>query len=174
MKFSRRFPVVCALACVFALCLAAGCRHAFFSGLPSHIRTVEVHIFKNNTMHNSIEAWIARDIIDRINMDPRIRVSSRNGDALITGEVTSVRRTTLRRTTANEPGTVQIVIDVRFSFYDNASRRYIIEDAVISSADTGLSAGVFEATAGGSTEDGERDAARRLAGEIVRRTIGMW
>ncbi len=125
-------------------------------------------------MYHNIEAWITRDLIDRINMDPSIRVAGNNGDAVITGEITAVKRSTLRETTANEPGTVQITIEATFSFYDAGRRRYIIEDAPINSSEIGLSYGMYEASRGGVSEDGERAAAKQLAAEIVRRTIGMW
>lgn len=165
--------------CVFAFAVlglapAAGCRTTTQSGLPQHINTVEVHIFQNKTMYKGIEGWITRDIIDRINADPRVRVSSRNGDALITGEIVAVRRAVLRETTTSEPGTVQITIEATFSFYDQVKRRYIAEDVSVVSSDTGMSPGIYEATRGGVSEDGERGAARQLAAEIVRRTVGMW
>ena len=153
---------------------ATGCRTSLNSGLPDGIRTVEVHIFQNKTMYNNIEAWVTRGIVDRINMDPAIRVAGSNGDALITGEITNVTRSTLRETTSNEPGTVQITISATFSFYDNNRRRFIIEDAEIVSSGTGMSYGVYEASRGGVSEDGERAASKHLAAEIVRRTIGMW
>ncbi len=157
-----------------AVLLAAGCSNSFTSGLPDHIRTVEVQIFQNKTMYNSTEAWITRSIIDRINADPRIRVVSRNGDGLITGEILSVERSTLRETTTNEPGTVQITIHAQFSFYDNIQRRYLIEDMKIASSETGRSPGIYEHSLGGSSEEGERGAAAQIAAEIVRRTVGMW
>lgn len=169
----KPFLAVTALGLAAAFLLFAGCRTSTRSGMPEHIRTVEVHIFQNKTMYKSIEAWITRDIIDRINADPRIRVSSR-GDALITGEITAVRRSTLRETTTNEPGTVLITIEATFSFYDQIKNRYIIEDMKITSTETGLSAGIYESSRGGQSELGERGAAKQLAGEIVRRTVGMW
>ncbi len=171
---SKRSTLLCALGLALCAALAAGCSTSFSSGLPDHIRTVEVHIFQNKTMYDNIEAWVTRGIVDRVNADPRIRIASRNGDALLTGEITAVRRSTLRETTANEPGTVQITIEAKFSLYDNKERRFLVEDAVISSSDTGLSTGIYEASRGGLSEDGERDAARQLAAEIVRRTVGMW
>lgn len=172
---SARLPALCVIGFGIALCLAAaGCSNSFSSGLPEHIRTVEVHIFKNNTMTNSVESWVARGLIDRINMDPAVRVASVNGDAVITGEITSVTRSTMRGTTANEPGTVRIIIEAKFSFYDNKERRYIFEDVAVRSDATGISPGIYEATAGGTPEDGERNAAGALAAEIIRRTVGMW
>ncbi|MCL2000652.1 MAG: LPS assembly lipoprotein LptE [Planctomycetes bacterium] len=153
---------------------AAGCRTTTRSGLPAHIRTVEVHIFHNKTMHKGIENWLAREIIDRLNTDARIRVVSRGGDAVITGEIKSVTRSTLRETTTNTPGTVLITVNAEYSFYDQIERRYIIDDAAISSRDTGLSYGIYEAARGEMPEQGERGAARAMAAEIVRRTVGRW
>ncbi|MCC8189449.1 MAG: LPS assembly lipoprotein LptE [Planctomycetes bacterium] len=171
---TRRFIIAALLTLAVAGTLASGCRTSVSSGLPPHIRLVEVHIFQNKTMYKSIEAWITRDIIDRINLDPRIRVVSNNGDAVITGEIVDVRRETLRETTTNEPGTVRITIEATYSFYDQVRNVYIIEDAPINSAETGSSFGIYEYSRGGQSEEGERSAARAMAGEIVRRTIGMW
>ncbi len=176
MRSMRKRPsLLCALGLLAALALsAAGCRSTFQSGLPDDIRTVEVHIFQNKTMYHDVEARVARDIIDRINMDPAVRVASNGGDAVLTGEITAVRRATVRETTANEPGAVQITIEATYSFYDNRRRRFIVEEATISSSDTGMSQGLYEASRGDVSEGGERAAAKALAGEIVRRTVGMW
>lgn len=170
----RRILPVALAAIAAAFAVFTGCTTSMRSGLPDHLRTVEVHIFQNKTMYKSIEAWITRDIIDRINGDPVLTVTSRNGDALITGEIISVKRTTLRETTTNEPGTVRITIEASFSFYDNVNRRYLIEDQKVISTHTGLSAGIYESSRGGTSEEGERGAAKAVAAEIVRRTVGMW
>ncbi len=174
MRPGRRNAVLCIMIPAVAALLAIGCSSSFTSGLPDHVRTVEVQLFQNKTMYYSTEAWITRSIIDRINADPRIQVVSRNGDGLITGEILSVQRSTLRETTTNEPGTVQITITAEFSFYDNVRRRYLIEDMTVTSSGTGRSPGIYEPTLGGSSEEGERGAAAQLAAEIVRRTVGMW
>ena len=170
----KNFLTVAAVVLTAGVLFSAGCRTSTRSGLPSHINTVEVHIFQNKTMYKSIEAWITRDIIDRINADPVVSVTSRNGDALLTGEIVGVRRETLRETTTNEPGTVRITLEATFSLYDNVNRRYIIEDQRVVSSETGLSFGIYESSRGGSSEEGERSAAKQLAAEIVRRTVGMW
>ena len=169
----KRLSAVAVMVLAAVALMSAGCRTSTRSGMPEHIRTVEVHIFQNKTMYKGVEAWLTRDIIDRINMDPSVRVSSR-GDALITGEIVAVKRDTLRETTTNEPGTVRITIEATFSFYDQLKNRYIIEDAKIVSTETGQAAGIYESSRGGMSEEGERGAAKQLAAEIVRRTIGMW
>lgn len=170
----RRLLPIAAAAVTAAIIIIAGCSTSVHSGLPNHIKTVEVHIFQNKTMYKSIEAWITRDLVDRVNGDPTLTATSRNGDALITGEILGVKRETLRETTTNEPGTVRITVEASFSFYDNVNRRYIIEDQMVRSSHTGLSVGIYEASRGGTPEEGERSAAKALAAEIARRTIGMW
>lgn len=170
----RQISAVVAFGLTAVFLVFIGCRTSVQSGLPSHIKTVEVHIFQNKTMYKSIEAWVTRDIIDRINADPRLRITSRNGHALLTGEITAVKRETLRETTTNEPATVQITIEATYSFYDQVKGRYIVDEAKITSVETGLSPGIYEASRGQESEDAERGAAKQIAAEIVRRTVGMW
>lgn len=175
MRGAKRSRTAAVFFCILALpAVFAGCQTTTRSGLPRHINTVEVHIFQNKTMYKGIEATMARALIDRINADPVVRVSSNNGDALITGEITRVVRATLRETTTNEPGTVRITIFATFSFYDQVENRYIIEDENINSRVTGQFTGVYEAAYGADSEAGQRNAADALAAEIVRRTVGMW
>jgi len=161
------------LAAIVAIGLS-GCSTSTRSGLPVHINTVEVHIFQNKTMYKSLEGLITRGIIDRINADPHVRLVSSNGDALITGEITNVQRSTLRETTTNQPGTVLITIEVTFSFYDNIQGVYLLDDVTITSTDTGQGDGIYEASRGRTSFDGEQGAVNALAAEIVRRTVGMW
>ncbi len=158
----------------FFLTLLTGCSTSTKSGLPDHINTVEVQIFQNKTMYKSLEGLLTRGIIDRINADPNIRVASSNGDALITGEITNVRRSTLRETTNNQPGTVLITVEVRYSFYDNIQGVYLLNDVTAVSTETGMSYGIYEASRGRTSFDGEEGAVNALAAEIVRRTVGMW
>lgn len=153
---------------------ATGCRTTTRSGLPEHIRTVEVHLFRNTTMYKGVEAQVTRRIIDRINGDPRIRMVTNGGDAILDGEIVKIARYTLRETTTNEPGTVRFVITARYSLYDEESRRYIIEDAVVSSDATGMSTGLMETNRPGDLLQESRSAAEAVADEIVRRTVGMW
>lgn len=175
MSTSFHKPVRLACVLLAALAIAAGCSTTTRStGLPEHIRTVEVHIFQNKTMYQGLEGRLTRQIIDRINMDPSIRVVSRGGDAIITGEITDVKRTTVRETTTDEPATVSLSMYATFSFYDEIERRYIIEDQAVNSADSSSSAGLYEAARGESTSLAEEGASRVLAADIVRKTIGMW
>ena len=164
-----------ALAAAAILLGSPGCRMSTRSdGLPEHIRTVEVHVFKNNTMYKGLEGKLTRGVIDAVNADPVVRAASRNGDAILTGEITRVSRRTLRETTSDERATVQIVIDAVYSFYDERSGVYLADEAPISSADLGLGAGIFETSLSEPPAAAEARLLNDLGAEIVRRTVGMW
>lgn len=170
LRFALYLPL-CA-----AFCLAApGCKTSTrSSGLPEHIRTVEVEIFKNNTMYKGLEGRLTRQIIDRINADAVIKAVSRGGDAVITGEIVKVTRQTLRETTTDEPATVLIVVYAKYSFYDEVEKRYIREDVVVTSNQASTTAGLYEPSRGESVSAAEESAVAALGREIVRGTIGMW
>lgn len=170
---SVALPVL-ALCCLAAATAGAGCKTSTHSGLPGHIRTVEVEIFKNNTMYRGLEGRLTRALIDQINYDPVIKAVSGGGDAVITGEITDVRRYTVRETTTDEPATVSLTVYARFSFYDKVEGRYLIADRVITSSDMSQSAGLYEASRGESVSLAEEGAMMALARDIARKTIGMW
>lgn len=171
----RTYWCAALVGAVVALAATLGCRTSTRSGLPEHIRTVEVHLFQNKTMYKSIEAYVTRRIIDRINADPTIRVVQNNGDAVISGEITRVTRRTLRETTTNEPETVEIVVHATYSFYDAVDRRWLAADLPLASNVTGMGPGLYERLErGANPEPTEISASNALADEIVRRAIGMW
>ena len=159
-----------------ALCLVApGCRTSTrSSGLPGHIRTVEVEMFSNKTMYKDLEGRLTRQIIDRLNADANIKVVSRGGDAVITGEITRVSRRTLRETTTDEPATVQLIIHATYSFYDEHERRYIKDEVAVVSNRSSSTAGLYEAVRGESVAAAEEGAMRALAQEIVWGTVAAW
>lgn len=161
------------VAAVVSAAFAAGCKTSTRSGLPGHIRTVEVHVFKNKTMTLGLEGKITRAVIDAVNADPVVRAGSR-GDAVLTGEVVRYSRRTLRDTTTDELGTVQLIVEVKYSLYDVREGVYLVDEATISNLDLSLALGVYE-----YNQDEREDVAlnkimRELGAEIVRRTVGMW
>ena len=170
----NRFALLLPL-CAALILAAPACRTSTrSSGLPAHIRTVEVEMFGNDTTYYGMEGKLTRRIIDQINADAVIKVSSRGGDAVITGEILKVSRRTVRETTTNEPATVVVVVEARYSFYDEVERRYIREDVSVSSAQSSSTAGMYELDRNELSSDAEDSALAALAREVVRGTIGRW
>ncbi|MDR3211142.1 MAG: LPS assembly lipoprotein LptE [Planctomycetota bacterium] len=169
-----RVPLVVAILVTF-LSLASGCHtstHA--TGIPSHIRSVEVEIFKNNTMYKGIETRLTRQLIDQINADPVIRVVSGGGDAVLSGEITNINRQTIRETTTDEPATVSVSIHATFSLYDEAGRHFLMADIPVSSSESSTLSGLYEASQGETVSMAEDAATTVLARAIINRSIGSW
>ncbi|MDR1611927.1 MAG: LPS assembly lipoprotein LptE [Planctomycetota bacterium] len=168
-----RAATVLILAATLTMAFAPGCRTSTRSGLPGHIKSVEVHVFKNKTMTLDLEGKLTRAVIDAVNADPAVRVASR-GDAVLTGEITRYSRRTLRDTTTDELGTVQLVVEASFSLYDAREGVYLVDEAKLSSLDLELSLGVYEYNLGEPEAVAQNRLLRELGREIVRRSIGRW
>lgn len=153
---------------------AAGCTYSTRSGLPPHIKTVEVPMFKNRTFYKGLEGKLTRALIHRLNLDPHVRVVNSGGDATISGEIILVKNTPLRETTQDRPATMVVSIVTSFSFYDEVEQRPILTAVKLSSSQSSSAIGRVELDRGELLASAEEAAIQELAKTIARRTIGMW
>ena len=72
-------------------CLTFGCSVYTFSGstLPSHLKTVDIPLLENQSMEPDIADEITRELNRQILADNLLRVVASDGDATITGSITS-------------------------------------------------------------------------------------
>jgi outer membrane lipopolysaccharide assembly protein LptE/RlpB len=78
-----------AFAVATALALG-GCGYTVGGTLPSHVKTVSVPIFKNQTREPGVESQITRAVVEAFSTNGRLRVvGSDSADAILDGEVTS-------------------------------------------------------------------------------------
>lgn len=153
----------------------AGCGgYTTQSGLPRHIKTVEVQTFKNNTNYRSLEGKLTREIIRRVNLDPQVRVVRTGGDATLYGSIIDVTKTTSRETNTDRPASVILSVVAVFSLVDEIEGKAIVGNQRISSSQSSSVAGRFELDRGEVEADAENRALAELAKEIVRRSIGKW
>ena len=65
-------------------------------GLPSHVRTVFVELFENQTPYEFLRAEIQRELQRELPRDLGVRLAAQaNADAIIRGELTSYQETTV-------------------------------------------------------------------------------
>ncbi|MBN1575914.1 MAG: LptE family protein [Chitinispirillaceae bacterium] len=71
--------------------LAAGCGIYTFSGstLPSHLKTVDIPLLENRSMEPDIADEITQELNRRILADNLLRIVATEGDATISGSITS-------------------------------------------------------------------------------------
>ena len=74
---------------VAAALLAAGCGYTLRGTLPSHINTIAVPIFKNQTREPGVESIVTRAVVEAFSTNGRLRVvGTREADAILDGEIT--------------------------------------------------------------------------------------
>ncbi len=163
------------IALVIAGFVSAGCAYSTRSGLPAHIRTVEVPTFRNTkTFYKGIEGKLTRRVKELINLDPNLRVVNHGGDALLDGEILRITRTVSRETKQDRPASVVLAIEAVVTFSDEVEQRPLIESMKVSSSQASTVAGLYEVDRGEVRATAEEAAIDALAREIVRRTVGMW
>lgn len=164
-------PVLAALVLALA---CGGCDYTTQSGLPGHVRTVDVGLFKNKTFHLGLETRLTRAIIEKLTLDPHVRLVNDGGDATISGEILTVQRRVLRETRGDDPATIRQTIVVRYDFRDNTTGAMLINGEVLHSLHASAGAGVYDVQRGEGRSAAEERNVRELADKIVRRTVGMW
>lgn len=82
----RTFPE---RALLFSLLLAAGCNYGFTGGgFPSHIRTVHIETFDNETSHFELQQQILTALLERLPGSLGARPAARdNADAIVRGRI---------------------------------------------------------------------------------------
>ena len=69
--------------------LGGGCGYTVRGTLPSHIKTVAVPVFRNNTSEPAIEGFITRAVVEAFSTNGRLKVvGSDKADAVLDGEIT--------------------------------------------------------------------------------------
>jgi hypothetical protein len=167
----HRRPLLALLGALFL----AGCAYSTHSGLPRHIRSVEVPSFGNDTFYKGLETKLTRAVIEKINeSSPNVRVVNAGGDARIHGAIVDVQQRVIRETADDRPASVRLTVVVRYSFEDKVEQRYLIRDRALTSLQASAGAGIYDVDRGEPQLNAEIQAVEVLANEIVRQTIGMW
>jgi hypothetical protein len=157
------------------LLLLGGCNYTTRSGLPAHIKTVEIPTARNpKTFYKGIEGKLTRKLIEHFNRDPQVRVVNTGGDAILTSVIIDVSKTPYRETKQDRPATIRLSVTARYDFFDQVEQRFIVEKARISSTQFSSDSGIYEVERGELPSRAEDAAVDELAREIVRATMNTW
>ena len=173
MSTIRRSPLIPAILLMIAA-VVAGCRWTTRSGLPEHIRTLEIPVFGNTTLEPGIEALLTRELKRMAMADPRIRLVNHGGDAVLSGHVVKITRYPERIERDDRPASMSIVIQAEYSLFDAVEQKTLIAKRRATSSQSSSSAGLYEAGRAEASTVAEGAAVEALAREMIRGTIGMW
>lgn len=163
---------------VWALVLAllAGCGYSFTgSSLPSHIRTIAVPVFENETLDATIAEEATAGIQDRFLEDNRLKVvREARADCVLEGRVTGYERRVYSYTPDQEPQEYIIAIVLAVVLKDRVKNRDLWSQERLQATAT------YAATEGtkvgqATTETAAREMAiELLAQDILAKTLEQW
>ncbi len=164
----KRLKIFLGIITLTVVTLIGGCAYTAGSGLPSHLKTIEVNTFGNSTYYNSLETLLTREVINEINVTPKLKVVNSGGDATLTGEIYKVRNVVTEYDSNNQPKTVYISVSAKFSLYDNVKHEFRFQDRNISSSQSSSTAGRLKIDQGESWATARNAAVMELAKTLMR------
>ena len=168
---SGRWPGT--LLAVLVAC-SSSCGYTVSSVLPSHIRTVAIPTFANNTVEHALADDITQALINSFLADRHLRLErERDADAVLRGTVLSYRNRVYAYTSQEVATQYEILLTVKMSFRDQVKNRDVWKEDALTVRTTYNVAPVGSEPAKTET-DGRRDVIQKLADQVVSRTVQGW
>jgi len=143
------------------------CSYYSFSGstLPSHIKTVAIPTFKDETPEFGIREQLTRAVIELFNDDPNLNViGSKSSDSIIRGEILNISDEP--HTFGKDETTTQykFVIAVKITFEDLKRKNIIFQETL----------STFSVYEENNRESGIEEAIIKLSEDIINKIIAGW
>ena len=158
-----------------ALALFAGsCAYSTSTALlPSHLKTVAIPVFENETTEYTLEQEITDAVIRRFVADNHLRVvDERSADSILRGKVTEYRNAIFGISNVSLAEEYRVTIGVAVVFKDQVKNREIWNDEFFKTAN------YYVTSVPGDTArtevDGRKAAVQKIADEIVSRSVEGW
>ncbi|HDY90246.1 MAG TPA: hypothetical protein ENH82_19270 [bacterium] len=146
------------------------CSYYSVSGsLPSHIKTVAVPLFENETVEIDIVEGITSEVIDAIIKDGNMKVVSEfQADAIVDGTIIDIieEADTFSKDEQADQFKIRVLADVQF--FDRKKNNVIWEEKRMEGWAR------FDASDVSSRELGIEEALEMLAKEIIDKTVSGW
>ena len=154
-----------------ALFALAGCIYSFTgSTLPSHLKTVEIPLFSNQSLEPNVAEDITQELNRQVTNANLLKVVAHNGDASVSGIVTSYANSPYtfaasdQRQVSAQQYVVRITVDVVFN--DNKKNEPIYKGTV-----TGE--GIYDAQKE-NEQTGKTKAIQELVQRIMQNSVQGW
>jgi hypothetical protein len=159
------------LCCLLALLSITGCIYSFSgSTLPSHLKTVEIPLFSNQSLEPNVADDITQELSKDLLSNNLLKVVQRNGDAEITGTITSYVNTpyTFGASDTRQVNVTQYVVRITaaIDFMDKKKDESIYKGTV-----TGE--GIYDMQ-NESEQTGKTKAIKELVQRIMQNSVQGW
>lgn len=160
MIFAVVFPLIC------------GCGVYTFSGstLPGHLKTVDIPLFANQSVHPELAEQITSRITREILTSNLLRIVASNGDATITGKITGYNHQpytygaeSYRNVNVTQ---YQVTVITEIEFMDNKKKEPLYKGSVSGE-------GVYD-LATETEETGKQRALDKIVEQILQNSVQSW
>lgn len=149
--------------------IIGGCSYSFKGSLPSHITTVAVPLFDDNTAYPGIREDLTNGLIDEFIADNSLKIAPESqADLIISGVITSIRQRASMLAGGETVQEYQVYVNVRVKCEDIRNNKVLWEKTI----------GQYGTMAASATQD-ERDLAigvaiEKITNDILNNTLGYW
>jgi hypothetical protein len=162
----------------------AACGYSFSgTSLPTHIKTIAIPMFQNESLDATIASEATRGITESFVADSRLKLAREgNADCVLEGKVVGYERNVYSYSAGEVPEAYIIVVRVAVILKDRVKNRDLWSDEGLTATATFPAVSgetVSEGTSGGegppqNEEDARAAAIRNLAQDILARTLEQW
>jgi len=156
--------------------VAAGCGYSFSgSSLPSHLRTIAVPIFRNESLDPTIAEEVTRGISDRFLEDNRLKVAREaTADCLLEGRVLYYERKVYGYTADQDPETYIVVVRVAVVLKDRVKNRDLWSNERLEATATYPASGASGGGLPANEAEARQEAIKTLAQDILAHSLEQW
>jgi hypothetical protein len=162
------------LAGLVAALSGNGCSYSFSgSNLPSHIKTIAIPTFENETLQPNVDQEVTSGVVDRFLQDGRLKLGSeRQADCRLSARVVKYENKVHNYGPDQSPTDYIVVLTVAAVLRDQVKNRDLWKDDAITRTAVYVPSGP---SSGLTTEDAARkQAITDLASDLVSRTLEQW
>jgi hypothetical protein len=146
-----------------------GCGYSLTTRLPSHIKTVAVPTFQNETLEYGLEEEITQAVIDRFTEDNNLRVVSEDrADAVVYGVIKAYKRRVAGFTSEEIANEYEVAIIIDVVVRDRVKTKELWGEEGMART-TNYFVDQVE-----SERQGRQPAVQQIAEDIVSRTVQGW
>jgi hypothetical protein len=163
----RSSLAIVSLTCLLAL---SGC-YSFRDAVPSHIDSIAVPVFRNETLQSAIEEDVTRQVIDRFQRDNSLKIAEVNdADAVLEGTLTGYDNRVYRFNDAEQAEEYIVVLTLNITVKDRVKNKDMWQQEGMQTTATYLLSGEQART----EAEARQEAIEQLADVILSRTVAGW